>query len=199
MMERVNKFPNTKVKNIALRYVRHNAIFAHPEMILIAMLGNDDAQVRNMAVNKVLQIRGEAISMTIDDNDFEGGDLSDQEDEDGERVESDVRVSIRKFRVPKINTNSKVYYKLVNMSSPDIFEPPLIAGLTDNEILNVRNKKLVLKYPCHTQAVERKIKVVSECSAQVVGFDRVDGLIRQKLKSWKLIKRFDAKKDYTSV
>ena len=90
--------------------MRHNAIFAHPEMILIAMLGNDDAQVRNMAVNEVLQIRGEAISMIIDDNDFEGGDLSDQEDEDGERVESDVRVSIRKFRVPKINTNSKVYY-----------------------------------------------------------------------------------------
>ena len=126
-------------------------------------------------------------------------EVTDQEDEDGERVESDVRVSIRKFRVPKINTNSKVYYKLVNMSSPDIFEPPLIAGLTDNEILNVRNKKLVLKYPGHTKAVETKIKVVSECSAQVVGFDRVNGLIRQKLKSWKLIKRFDAKKDYTSV
>ena len=54
--------------------MRHNAIFAHPEMILIAMLGNDDAQVRNMAVNKVLQIRGEAISMIIDDNDFKGGD-----------------------------------------------------------------------------------------------------------------------------
>ena len=85
------------------------------------------------------------------------------------------------------------------MSSPDIFEPPLIAGLTDNEILNVRNKKLVLKYPCHTQAVERKIKVVSECSAEVVGFGRVNGLIRQKLKSRKLIKRFDAKKDYTSA
>ena len=100
--------------------------------------------------------------------------------------------------MPAINTKAKVYYKPVNLGDPDICEPPVISGLTDEELQNVRNQKLLLPYPCHTQAVERKIKVVSECSAQVVERKRVDGLVRQKLRSRKLIKRYDAKKDYAT-
>ena len=99
--------------------------------------------------------------------------------------------------MPAINTKAKVYYKLVNLDDPDICEPPVISGLTDEELQNVKNQKLLLPYPCHTQAVERKIKVVSECSAQVVERKRVDGL-GQKLRSRKIIKCYDAKKDYAT-
>ena len=100
---------------------------------------------------------------------------------------------IRKFKVPKINTKAKVYHKMVNISSPDVTEPPVISGLTDEEILN---DSLVLKHPCHTQALERSIKVLSAASSQVVGFPRRDGLTRQRLRSRKLVQHFDSKKDY---
>ena len=88
-----------------------------------------------------------------------GGDLSDQEDESYNREVSEESRYIRKFKVPKINTKAKVYHKIVNMNSSDICEPPVISGLTDEEIQNIRQHKLVLKYPCHTQAVERHIKL----------------------------------------
>jgi hypothetical protein len=196
MMQRVDQFPHTKVKTIALRYIEINAFFAHPENVLIAMLGDEDSHIRNLAVNRVMQIRGGLHDTEDDTDEFRGGDLSDQEDESYKRDVTEESRFIRKFKVPKINTKAKVYHKMVNISSPDVSEPPVISRLTDEEILNVRDHKLILKHPCHTQAVERCIKVVSDASSEVLGFPRRDGLIRQRLRSRKLVKHFDAKKDY---
>ena len=36
-------------------------------------------------------------------------------------------------------TNTKLYHRLVNLTSPDICEPPVISGLTNDEIQNIRN------------------------------------------------------------
>ena len=60
IMERVNEPTNTKVKIIAHRYLQINGFFAHPEMVLISMLGDEDDQVRHRAVNKVQEIRRRA-------------------------------------------------------------------------------------------------------------------------------------------
>ena len=49
--------------------------------------------------------------------------------------------------------------------------------LTLDEVEDIRDQKLVLHYPCQTQAVERRIKVVSESASQVIGFPRRNGLI----------------------
>ena len=46
---------------------------------------------------------------------------------------------------------------------------------------------------CHNQSVERHVKMVTEAAAQVEGFERRDGLIRQKIKSRKLLKKFGTK------
>lgn len=103
---------------------------------------------------------------------------------------------MRKFNVPKVITNADAYYKLVDMDIANITEPPIIMSYTDAEVRGFRDQKLVLKHPCHNQAVERHIKVVSESSSKVVGNWRRDGLIRQKLKSRRLIKRYDTKNQY---
>ena len=44
-----------------------------------------------------------------------------------------------------------------------------------------------------TPLVERHVKMVTEATAQVEGFERRDGLIRQKIKFRKLLKKFDTK------
>ena len=73
-------------------------------------------------------------------------------------------------------------------------EPPELQGLTNMEIEAFRENQLILKHHCHNQAVERHTKLVTEASADVTGFEKRDGLIRQKIQSRRLMKAFNTKK-----
>ena len=84
------------------------------------------------------------------------------------------------------------YYKMVNLTFCHQ-QPPVIEHLTDLDIEQCRIRPLQLDQPCHNQCVERHVKMVTEAAAQVEGFERRDGLIRQKIKSRKLLKKFDTK------
>lgn len=52
-------------------------------------------------------------------------------------------------------------------------EPPLTVTISDNEhkamILDVPAEIDILRFPCHSQAVERCVKLVTEASAAVCG------------------------------
>ena len=48
---------NKEVKQVALQNVQKNAFFAHPKNILLAMLENDNKDVRKQAVSRVQAIR----------------------------------------------------------------------------------------------------------------------------------------------
>ena len=50
--------------------------------------------------------------------------------------------------------------------------------------------------PCHTQAVERGIRVISEAATSVIGHEARDGFIRQKMKSRKSVGPGHTKKDF---
>ena len=52
------------------------------------------------------------------------------------------------------------------------------------------------KYPCHTQAIERCVKLVTEASSTVCGVKSRDGFIRVRLESRKIMPRFESKCDY---
>lgn len=52
------------------------------------------------------------------------------------------------------------------------------------------------KFPCHTQAIERHIKLVIEASVAVCGFDRRDGFIRAKLESRSKMKTYNTKSEF---
>ena len=51
-------------------------------------------------------------------------------------------------------------------------------------------------YPCHTQAVERAVRLVSEASASVIGQDARNGFIRQRVHAQKELKTHATKKDF---
>ena len=72
----------------------------------------------------------------------------------------------------------------------DTFDIPT-EYLTDAELEECREKPLILFHPCHNQTVERHVKLVTEASALVSGFQRRDGLIRRKIKYRKLKKKLD--------
>ena len=88
------------------------------------------------------------------------------------------------------------YYELADL---EICQPqsPAIRHSSDSEIEDCRMKPLILHHPCHNQTVERHVKLVTEASAQVTGFERRDGLIRQKIRSRKLLKKFDTKMQFS--
>jgi hypothetical protein len=52
------------------------------------------------------------------------------------------------------------------------------------------------KYPCHTQAVERCVKLVTEASSAVCGAKSRDGFIRVRLESREKMPYFNTKADY---
>ena len=78
--------------------------FAHHENILLAMLADNDHNVRLLAVNKILSIR---VSKKNLDN-----------------VGRDEEADVGKFIIPKINTNVKTYYSLSSLSLKDMHKPP---------------------------------------------------------------------------
>ena len=56
-LRRVTQFPDKQVRDIALKVLRHNAFFAHPEHVIIAMLGDGNKPVRDIAVDKIMSLR----------------------------------------------------------------------------------------------------------------------------------------------
>ncbi|KAK4874453.1 hypothetical protein RN001_013813 [Aquatica leii] len=64
---------------------------------------------------------------------------------------------------------------------------------------NVPDNISILKLPCHTQAVERCIRLVTEASSSVCGNEARDGLIRAKLASRSELPKFETKKQFINV
>ena len=170
-------FPNKILQDIAVVVLQRNAYFAHHENILLVMLTDNDHNVRFLAVNKILSIR---VSKKNLDN-----------------VGRDQEVDLRKFIISKMNPDAKTY-SLSSMSLKDIHEPPALKHLLKKEIKAFQQHNLNPEHPSHNQAVEMHIKLVSKASSAVAGFKNRIELIRQKIRSRKLMKTFNTKKQFNA-
>ena len=91
ILTQVMGFPNKIIQDIAVAVSQRNAYFAQHENILLAMLADNDCNVRLLAVNKTLSIR--ISRKNLDD------------------VGRDEEIDVRKFIIPKININAKTKKK----------------------------------------------------------------------------------------
>ena len=108
---------------------------------------------------------------------------------------------IRKFQIPKLNFNANDYIEMINWQKVLLTSPPILASYTDIEV-----QKLIQdgdhtalhfpRFPCHTQAVERCVKLVTEASIAVCGQRARDGFIHSRIESRKKMPFFNTKKDY---
>ena len=96
--------------------------------MLLAMLADNDHNVRLLVVNKILIIR---VSKKNLDN-----------------VGRNEEVDVRTFIIPKINTNAKTYYSLSSLSLKDMHEPSALKHLLNKEIEAFQLHKLNLEHPC---------------------------------------------------
>ena len=118
------------MRDITLKILRHNAFFAHREHGIIAMPGDENKPVRDIAVDKIMSLR-EPLTAGHTDN-FK-------------------KQAVRKFKVSSINKNAISHHQLVDSC---IEAEPLLHHLTNDELKGVRQKSLFFTQPCHNQDVE---------------------------------------------
>ena len=102
----------------------------------------------------------------------------------------------RQFILPEINLQAASYIDMVDWSSQPCIMPPFTLDLTKATLLGVIEEPFLLpNNPSHTQAVERKVRVVTEAATKRVTQSSWHQLILQLEKSRKLVPKFNTKKD----
>lgn len=156
----------TKIINTV---IERNAYFAHPESLMLSMIIDERKHIRELGFRRILKAR-----QSVETNE------------------------IRVFKPPKINFEAKDYTEIIDWQSCILTPPPLLQNVTDEEIKLIvsQDSTQILdfkKYPCHTQAVERCVKLVSEASSKVCGHIARDGFIRSTLVSRTNMPEFSSK------
>lgn len=109
--------------------------------------------------------------------------------------------TVRTFVIPTINFNAADYTELIDWSSCKLTSPPAMDKVQTEDIEAILSTKALpdfqcLNFPCHTQAVERCVKLVTESSGKVCGHDNRDGFIRSTLLSRSKMQMFDQKSHF---
>lgn len=165
------EFPDN-IKAIVYKVFENNAYFAHPENLLIAMMTDERQHIRQLAIKRILKVR---------------------------KDNSTPLQSVRVFRTPKLNFNADDYIDLIYWFETNISEPPLTMDLPENhlmKIIQIEKEFQEDKLPCHTQAVERTVKIITDASKTVCGQESRDGYIRAKLEARKQLPSFENKAEY---
>jgi hypothetical protein len=209
----IQKLPKAD-RDIVEDVFSRNAYMAHPENVLLTMLCDSNKSLRDRAVKTILQIRENPTKFKDDFKYEETSGMSDEsdcpseseseteflsEEEDPDDAKDDFPYPtpkpIRPFKVPKLNFQAKSYPDMIFWDE-QLFEPPLTKKLSDAELKEcVETPFTVPDYPCHTQMVERGVKMVTKASTMVFGEKERDGYIRQKIHSRTIIPSFRSKQD----
>lgn len=110
---------------------------------------------------------------------------------------------VRLFKLPNINFNASSYIDLIDWQQ-NMTEPPILKTISDGNIqLFVEQKGegdiCLLRLPCHTQAVERAVKTVTEASSTLCYKSDKEGFIKAQIESRRVMPKFDSKKDFVTI
>lgn len=168
MIVRTQIIKNKGEKEVVQKSISTNGYFAHHENIILSMIFDSDENVRNQAVNIIRSVK---------------------EPKDGE---------VRKFKLPVINFKAKHFFEMVDLARTTVTVPPLLSNIKVEDLFHLWKSprgdffKLI---PCHSQAVERSVKVVSEAS-RAVSQKRRQGYILSKIYSRNEMPIFNTKREF---
>ena len=96
------------------------------------------------------------------------------------------------------------YTEMVNWQKDELFEPPILSGTADEVIQSCvedcsKVMTLVGDFLCHTHAVERTVKLVTQAAKSVCGSEARDGYIKSTLRSRNIMPKFNTKKDFVAA
>ena len=156
--------------------IQRNGYFGSTENILLCMMYDNRKHIRTLAFKRILRAR----------------------------KATNKQSESRTYSIPPLNFKAEDYIDIVDWSNCAVIEPPITAHMLSDDKLErlakgEESQDLVFhipNFPCHTQAVERAVKMVTEASARVCGHERRDGHIRVKIESRKEVTNFNTKSDF---
>ena len=158
------------VRNIVYLVIQRNAFFAHPENLLLSMINDDSSDIRQLGWKRIKKTREKFIGKTN-----------------------------KTFQIPDLHFEAEMYFDTINWQKVKLTEPPLTRSISDDEInhfISSKEKKNFPHLPCHTQAVERCVKLVTEASSMVCGKNSRDGFIHSKIESHHKMPSFETKREF---
>lgn len=112
------------------------------------MLADNRPHIRELALRRILKIRYRTTGLT----------------------------PLRVFKIPKFNFDAQNFVDLIDWKNPTeppftkVFSTEVISRTTaDTSIVDSEIMPVFQTIPCHTQAIERHIKLVTEASVAVCG------------------------------
>ena len=162
-------------QEIVRPYVQRNAYFAHPSILLCSMLESKEEDVRRSAVNTVRLSRSKP----------------------AKPPRKKVLKGIRQFKIPTLEWDAEHWWAIINWADVAIAEPKILQNLTEEDL----EKAITVPhefpaFPCHSQSVERAVKLVTEVVCKVEGGDRQQGEILSIMACRKARKPFKTKREY---
>jgi len=162
------RLQDSKIRNICQNNLKNNAFCLLPENVLYSMLLDDDAEVRAIALNRIICIRDSSSTRRIN------------------------KIMPINFDADLYWDLINIYHPDVGEPASTMkFSREELVKMLDDQ----RKPDLPI-FPSHSQSVERAVKLVSEATQCVYGTERRHQHICGKLQSRKLRKSFSSKSYY---
>lgn len=151
-----SRFLPENLRYVVNSVVERNAFFAHPENLLVSMLFDERDYIRELAFRRIIKAR-----------------------------EAERNIKCRIFKPPKINFSATDYTEIIEWCECQITAPPVLRHISNEDLqIMAKGKSLdIVDFPCHTQSLERCVKLVTEASQRVTDVNSRDGFIRTRLQS----------------
>ena len=167
----LSRYLPAELKEVVDPVIQRNVFFGPPENLLLTMITDERKHIRELGLRRILKARSNPVA------------------------------GIRKFTIPDLNFNSSDYIELIDWHTTAITEPPLIVDVSDAvvaDLVKSGDSPIVdfPRFPSHTQAVERCVKLVTQASAAVCGQTSRDGFIRSRLEGRRIMPTFNTKAQY---
>ena len=169
-----SRYLSDTMKQIIDPVISRNAFFCHPENLLLAMITDDRKHIRELGLRRILKAR------------------------------QTRRSAIRDFSIPQLNFEAADYTDLIQWADVEVTEPSVTSQIAEEDLIRFISDEHTPhadfpKFPCHSQAVERCVKLVTEACHSVVGPSAREGFIHSRIRSRNIMSRFESKKDFPVV
>ena len=98
-----NSFHTAKFALVHLKLCKETPFLHVLKNVILGMLGENDEEIRSLAVKKIQALQGKPLQHTIPNDNFNGGYIKDYQNTENAVVNIS---SIRVFEVPLINVNA---------------------------------------------------------------------------------------------
>ena len=163
------------LKPVAKKFVQSNAYFSDPAMIVTAALASDESHHREFAV-KILR---------------------ENRKKPHKKPKLKLLKGMRKFEIPQLNWEATDWHLIIDWSKVKLHETRNLQRLTEEDLCAALISPVKYPdFPCHSQSVERCVKLVSEVTKKIFGEENQKASILSIQSCRKSRPAFNSKKEY---